>query len=217
MRSNSLRTSDKASNTVAADSGSVSPGARHMASRGVSAASSRRTQDRRRLHELTRPRERTAVDEHRVDLRIGQAIERGSKHAEVRDRREAGPGRGMDGVGAQLTHDAAEGRPYAGDDGRIGGVRRGRIDDHRAQPLGGQRLRGRRREGGGAGSSGTAKKEKARPCAPRSGARCAHSSRVPESDSTRFFRPLRAVSTMTFSALRLIMPIIGILTSTESR
>ena len=37
------------------------------------------------------------------------------------------------------------------------------------------------------------------------------------SDSTRFFSPFSAVSTMTFSALRLIMPIIGIFTSTESR
>ena len=33
---------------------------------------------------------------------------------------------------------------------------------------------------------------------------------------TRFFNPLRAVSTMTFSALRLIMPIMGILMSTAS-
>lgn len=36
-------------------------------------------------------------------------------------------------------------------------------------------------------------------------------------DSTRFFRPARARSMMTFSALRLIMPSIGILTSTVSR
>ncbi len=34
--------------------------------------------------------------------------------------------------------------------------------------------------------------------------------------STRFFRPARARSMMTFSALRLIMPSIGILTSTAS-
>lgn len=36
-------------------------------------------------------------------------------------------------------------------------------------------------------------------------------------DSTRFFRPARARSMMTFSALRLIMPSSGILTSTASR
>ena len=37
-----------------------------------------------------------------------------------------------------------------------------------------------------------------------------------EPASTRFLSPLRAVSTMTFSALRLIMPIIGIFTSTDA-
>ena len=36
-------------------------------------------------------------------------------------------------------------------------------------------------------------------------------------DSTRFFSPASARSMMTFSALRLIMPSIGILTSTVSR
>ena len=36
-------------------------------------------------------------------------------------------------------------------------------------------------------------------------------------DSTLFFSPARARSMMTFSALRLIMPSIGILTSTVSR
>lgn len=35
-------------------------------------------------------------------------------------------------------------------------------------------------------------------------------------DSTRFFRPASARSMMTFSALRLIMPSMGILTSTVS-
>lgn len=36
-------------------------------------------------------------------------------------------------------------------------------------------------------------------------------------DSTRFFSPANARSMMTFSALRLIMPSIGILTSTVRR
>ena len=36
-------------------------------------------------------------------------------------------------------------------------------------------------------------------------------------DSTRFFKPANARSMMTFSALRLIMPSIGILTSTVRR
>ena len=37
------------------------------------------------------------------------------------------------------------------------------------------------------------------------------------SDSTRFLRPFSAVSMMTFSPLRLSMPIIGMVTSTASR
>ena len=41
--------------------------------------------------------------------------------------------------------------------------------------------------------------------------------RAQPSDSTRFFRPLSAVSMMTFSALRRSMPIIGMLRSTASR
>lgn len=44
-----------------------------------------------------------------------------------------------------------------------------------------------------------------------------HRRQAPGTDSTRFLRPARARSMMTFSALRLIMPSIGILTSTVSR
>ncbi len=39
---------------------------------------------------------------------------------------------------------------------------------------------------------------------------------LPAPDSTRFFSPASARSVMTFSALRLIMPSMGILTSTVS-
>ena len=47
---------------------------------------------------------------------------------------------------------------------------------------------------------------------------CARADRARQpTDSTRFFRPLSAVSMMTFSALRRSMPIIGMETSTASR
>lgn len=54
--------------------------------------------------------------------------------------------------------------------------------------------------------------------APASGARAAGAAPVGYSapDSTLFFSPARARSMMTFSALRLIMPSMGILTSTVS-
>ena len=45
----------------------------------------------------------------------------------------------------------------------------------------------------------------------------AHEVTPAQRDSTRFFRPFSAVSMMTFSALRLSIPIIGIDTSTASR
>lgn len=58
----------------------------------------------------------------------------------------------------------------------------------------------------------------------RSGCSCRrHPSDAPSAepdepiDSTRFLRPARARSMMTFSALRLIMPSMGILTSTVRR
>lgn len=68
---------------------------------------------------------------------------------------------------------------------------------------GGQR--GRRRDGGTAGAAGAGDEDRT------------HPGQTFGTDSTRFFSPARARSMMTFSALRLIMPSIGILTSTVSR
>lgn len=77
-------------------------------------------------------------------------------------------------------------------------------DQQRAPASGRRRQRGRRGDGGTACAAGAGDEDRTH-------------DQAFGTDSTRFFRPARARSMMTFSALRLIMPRRGILTSTASR
>src|SRR5690606_11773842 len=131
--------------------------------------------------------------------------------------------------------DAAGGEPRGcldgcGPDGhpqhRAQGVRPVGAEDEGAGARAGGGQRGAGRDGGTAAAAGARDQEGTHEgerypcatgangaCAPRRLERAGYSS----PDSTRFFSPASARSMMTFSALRLIMPSIGILTSTVSR